>query len=268
MNYEKISNTSIIDKVFDMYYAYDGSSHPDFVRSAARAAVTLRLHGILDATGMPTASFLLQHASLPKFDFRSLRQNNNTNNRSSPPLSSKSSRSDENDSGFEQGVVPIESELDDEYDLLPSPSKNEQNSKFETSFHYGHDSTFGVGGVSVDDDIDKLREIIGSLDSAITRLAQSTKVVMKCHQKRCNLLRSVFSGLGSFKGLSSNFRESLCDHIQRMVDVTTEEESCIFGLNDGKSFISLRKKICTKYANIFVSCFVASFFVIVSSCSC
>merc|ERR1719215_114119 len=59
---------------------------------------------------------------------------------------------------------------------------------------------------------------------------------MKCHQKRCNLLRSVFSGLGSFKGLSSNFRESLCDHIQRMEDVTTEEESCIFGLNDAVSW--------------------------------
>ena len=39
-----------------------------WVRTAAQAAVALQLHGVLETTGLPSASARLQHASLPSFN--------------------------------------------------------------------------------------------------------------------------------------------------------------------------------------------------------
>ena len=250
LNKQKIRSSSAIDKAFELYYSCDGSSHPNFIQSAARAAVTLKLHGILDASGMPAASFRLQHASLPKFDFRSLRNENSKNDRQSPLPSLESSRSDENENGFENGVVPIESELDDEYDLLPLPTPNDKlvpkppdltgksAGEDEEYFHYGHDATFGVGGVSVDDDIDKLREIIGNLDSAVIRLGNASKVISKSNRKRCALMESVAKGLASFKGLRTDLGNALQCHVLMIEESINEEVSCSIVLNEGMSFVS------------------------------
>ena len=208
---------------------------------------------------MPTASFRLQHASLPKFDFRSLREGNSNHDRSTPPPSLESSRSEENENGFESGVVPIESELDDEYDLLPLPSPNDKfvsdsqvsnqndENKEANYFHYGHDSTFGVGGVSVDDDIDKLREIIGNLDSAIVRLRYATRVISKSNRKRSILLRSVAKGLTSFNGLDKEFGDELSFHIPAIEESINEEISCSVILNEGLLFayVTICKSILT-----------------------
>lgn len=118
-----------------------------WVRTAAQAAIALKLHGILDATGYNSASAKLQHASLPKFDtskwWRGTDEEDisgevavvvgDEDGRSNHPGKNQKDgrgtldRSQKNKSEgecFENGVVSIESELESDfagYDLLPEP---------------------------------------------------------------------------------------------------------------------------------------------------
>jgi hypothetical protein len=103
-----------------------------WVRTAAQAAVALQLHGVLETTGLPSASARLQHASLPSFD-------NSRNLAWTDDDRGKLTRNDSEDveeniveDSFEEGVMHVQDELtsdclmeqDDEqgYDLLPLPA--------------------------------------------------------------------------------------------------------------------------------------------------
>ena len=82
-----------------------------WVRTAAQAAVALQLHGILETTGLPSASARLQHASLPNFN----------NSRSSGWVDDDGEKLVANDSeenvestvvdSFEEGVLHVQDEL-------------------------------------------------------------------------------------------------------------------------------------------------------------
>lgn len=219
-----------------------------WIRTAAQAAVALKLHGILDISGMPTASAKLQHASLPKFDFRSWRGKGRSDRPNSPPPSLESSECDNGETGFESGVISIESELDGGFDLLPSPNLNDNSTDYpsrassdgvsgeKSRFHYGHDSTFGVGGVSVDDDIGKLREIIGNLDATIVRCHSATKYVSKAQKKRNGIIRSTLNELSSFQGLGHDVAGSILDAVTAIDDSTSAESSSNLAMVDGKIF--------------------------------
>eukprot|EP00588_Corethron_pennatum_P003403 CAMPEP_0194293256 /NCGR_PEP_ID=MMETSP0169-20130528/47522_1 /TAXON_ID=218684 /ORGANISM="Corethron pennatum, Strain L29A3" /LENGTH=661 /DNA_ID=CAMNT_0039041705 /DNA_START=153 /DNA_END=2135 /DNA_ORIENTATION=+ len=104
------------------YPAADLAVHPSFtwIRSAAQAAVYLRLYGMLDAAGMSSASVRLQHASLPTFTFSSWRggdggaaDGDRVEARPPPRASTPSS--------YGEGARQVSSELDadtDGYDLV------------------------------------------------------------------------------------------------------------------------------------------------------
>jgi len=250
INDQHLPTPSVIDQAFDLYCAFDVSSNPHlaWIRTAAQAAVALKLHGILDISGMPTASSKLQHASLPKFDFRSWRGEDRSDRPNSPPPSLESSEVENGEAGFENGVVSIESELDGGFDMLPSPSLNDNSANYPSKasmdgasgersrFHYGHDSTFGVGGVSVDDDIDKLREIIGNLDAAIVRCHSATKSVSKAHKKRSDTIRMMLNELSSFQGLGDDAAGSILDAVASIDDSASSENSSNLAMVDALSW--------------------------------
>ena len=89
------------------------------VKTAAQAAVALRVHGLLETTGLPSASARLQHASLPNFRSSHSRWADEQEGAArqmagdEPP----SFAIDETES-FEHGVVEVEAEG---YDVLPLP---------------------------------------------------------------------------------------------------------------------------------------------------
>ena len=178
-----------------------------WVRTAAQAALALQLHGILETTGYQSASAKLQHASLPKFSKLGALTNSNDDEMGND--GEENQANDETDVDFEEGIICIESKLDDQcalqdnysgngFDMLPSPlpiSKRSalcagsalpiKTSTHKSSFNTIETTQFGVryqdvtsdqgiesvelGDVSVDRDISKLRDIIVSVDVSLSK---------------------------------------------------------------------------------------------------
>lgn len=256
-----------------------------WVRTAAQAAMALKLHGILETTGFPSSSAWLQHASLPRFGQPgsaaqvSWRDEDGPGDgvdlglRPSPgglrgwhnqdgPLGDDGVGGENEQDSFEYGVVQVESELDvgtavseegplgedDGYDMLPLPvpaperrilcagSSSAGSAEFSqihphvlggdskpsraTRFRYesssrrqpegipGHaddsESTL-LGEMSVDNDIDKLREIIGSVDNTLGRCLSASVGIGKMRRKRDALHLDIVRGLDSWEGARGKF---------------------------------------------------------------
>ena len=98
-----------------------------WVRTAAQAAVALQLHGVLETTGLPSASARLQHASLPKFN--SSRESGWSNDDSEVQLRTDSDETptSNDEENFEEGVLQVQdgfdyNDIEEEgagYDLQP-----------------------------------------------------------------------------------------------------------------------------------------------------
>jgi len=225
----------------DSMYSYQPNL--SWVRSAAQAAVALKLHGILETTGMPSASAKLQHASLPEFDNGKQQHGEEDSNDRSPRSTEgeqkRVSTSSASAGYFESGVVAVASGLetntcddaDDEgYDMLPSPvpppekgvlcaGSTDQgaaanDTKVDTNARYDYgsqivqgeasnagDNAAVLGDLSVDRDIDKLREVIGSVDNMLNRCLAAGARIGKARQKENGLHVSILRGMDSWQGL-------------------------------------------------------------------
>lgn len=201
-----------------------------WVRTAAQAAIALRIHGMLETTGMPSASARLQHASLPSFP--ASRQWHDMDN--SPASRRPVVKAEVLSGGFEDGVVQVSSGLassadDEAYDLLPLPvpaperrilnagSGQPQGSATETRFHYGstsipenllyqdEDSTVLLGSISIDDDIDKLREVIGSVDNTLRRCLASGGGIGKVRRDCLHVQLDIVKGFDGWEGMRGQF---------------------------------------------------------------
>lgn len=239
-----------------------------WVRTAAQAAIALRIHGMLETTGMPSASARLQHASLPVFSAGRRWADDLINSEHQTGSSQAGSASGDAPAvphhvGFEDGVVQVSSELrktepdllgieshglndaggdDDGYDMLPLPvpaperrilmaGSNTQTangqamtrsttsalSSQETRFHYGSaslpenflfqddESAVLLGSISIDDNIDKLREVIGSVDNTLRRCLASGGGIGKVRRDRNSVQLNVVKGFDSWEGMRGQF---------------------------------------------------------------
>lgn len=211
-----------------------GTPNFGWVRTAAQAAIALKVHGMLETSGLPSASARLQHASLPSFGNVLARSNSGWEDIDvEAKITSKqhsSSDGKEPGSNFEEGVVN-----DDGFDLLPLPvpaperrilsagSKLDSNHfsdrRQEERFHYGTHSAPGryticdddeigtayLGDVAVDENIDKLREVIGSVDNTLSRCLASSGGIGKAQRERQNLHLNIVGGLDSWAGMRGKF---------------------------------------------------------------
>jgi len=201
-----------------------------WLRAAAQVAMALQFHGILETTGHELTSAKIQNASLPKFrnqqspgSWDEEETGKGHNDRKSRLLDSPKS-----DTNFEVGVVNVDSELNDEqdlggYDLLPSPGPSEEHrvlnagsgvagkansvlqpSKTRSRFVYGTTSseqssadTAVLGSIRVDNDVDKLRDIIRSISHTLDKLHHSSVSIQSAQDRKnafqLEILRSVDS---------------------------------------------------------------------------
>lgn len=232
-----------------------------WVRTAAQAAIALRIHGMLETTGMPSASARLQHASLPSFSGARRWDDIMGSEHHGAPGGTNVPDEMPPHVGFEDGVVQVSSELrrhsnedesdllglggggedddDDGYDLLPLPvpaperrilmagsatgSGNQHGASAshasqEVRFHYGsstipdhylfgsdEDSTVLLGSLSIDDNIDKLREVIGSVENTLRRCLASGGGIGKVRRDRNTVLLDVVKGFDSWEGMRGQF---------------------------------------------------------------
>ena len=219
------------------YFHLSGSDDTPWLRIAARTAMSLQFHGILETTGHESTSAKIQHASLPRFGVSAGNwdEDESINDQNGATLSNHHQESLEGD--FESGVVCIESELVGEdgiegYDLLPSPGPSEEhhvlnatnNSPFisvensplppRVRFVYDTSSDTGnsaqmpsgiltsdaatLGPVKVDGDIDKLKNIIKSMDLILRRLHKSSISIELAQAARNELQLNLLKDIDSF----------------------------------------------------------------------
>ena len=196
---------------------YGITSDLSWVRSAAQAALAMKLHGILENTGYQSSSTKLHHASLPKF---SKRQDQSIGIDESTHTShdrEKADVEDDDDDDFENGIVCIDSCLDEEsgngksdgngFDVLPLPiplhkrsalcaGSSQTNTRIgksnEKSQHKSYNEirpscvdelssydqgSITVGDVSVDRDIERLRGLMQSVDSSLKKAFSSGLII-------------------------------------------------------------------------------------------
>ena len=273
-----------------------GSMHPNlsWVRTAAQAAVALQLHGILETTGLPSASARLQHASLPSF-------NNSRNSGWSEDDGEKLVVNDSEDSAetlvedsFEEGVLHVQDELTSDcfmdqgegYDLLPLPvpaperqilnvseAKRNPSVKNETRFRYGgpilkeglaiesteDEKRVYLGEMAIDENIDKLREIIGSVDNTLSRCMASSSGIERSRREKFMINLDILRGLDSWEGLRGKFvsQRALLKGISNMEQSREVFEESDLTLIDGKinriyisMFLSLTKSDYCYFFNV------------------
>lgn len=248
--------------------------------------MALKLHGVLETTGMPSASAKLQHASLPDFD-------NGNQQYSEEDVSPKSAESNVQERGaskgkdftdcFENGVVAVASELesdpfgdgdDDGYDMLPSPMPPPEQAVLTTvapsggisvdtetannkllkdgsgaRYDYGSradevaspdDSAAVLGDLSVDRDIDKLREVIGSVDNLLSRCLSAGARIGRAKRKGNDLHMSILRGMDSWEGVRGELvsQRALLDGVSTLEIGNVVSESSYVSLKDDVSWQS------------------------------
>jgi len=280
-----------------------GTLHPNlsWVRTAAQAAVALQLHGVLETTGLPSASARLQHASLPKFD--SSRDNGWMNDDGEVQLRTESDESpiSHEEENFEQGVQQVHDGLDPEdldddggYDLLPlpiptterriltysdtRPHKVDSKEAKAERFRYGESppSLRGLahelrsaaedarpallGDIAVDENIDKLRDVIGSVDHTLSRCSASSVAVGTAHREIVALHLDIVRGLDLYEGLKGRFvsQRALLKGVAGIEQSLEVFEESDMALNDGRLNRSVGPGVCV-VSRSFMSVFCVPF---------
>lgn len=275
-----------------------------WVRTAAQAAMALQVHGLLETTGLPSASARLQHASLPSFN-QSARNSGWADEdgvaQESPFVEGDGSVAEGAES-FEHGVVEVESGSDvDGYDLLPLPipaperrilcagsSPQVNNGVFvigtneghfaprEERFHYGIDidrlnlgeqceveSAF-LGDFPVDENIDKLREVIGSVDNTLHRCLSASGGIGEARSDRLAFHLELVRGFDSWEGLRGRFisQRALLKGVSGLEQSKDVAEESDLEVVDGKLVLawllpsSSFADFCYRHIMAGVTCFV------------
>jgi hypothetical protein len=262
------------------FFTSPGSSQPNlsWVRTAAQAAMALQLHGILETTGLPSVSAKLQQASLPNFG--SSRNSAWNAEESDIRIAQEEETIAEGEAGegFEEGVEHVSDELESEcidenmgYDLLPLPvpaperrilSLGDSSSvnamsleQRETRFRYGSPTLGGrlqvndeddlrpayLGDIAVDENIDKLREVIGSVDNTLSRCLASSGGIGRARRERLALHLEVVRGLDSWEGLRGKFvsQRALLKGVSGIQQSKEVFEESDLALIDGKFYFTM-----------------------------
>ena len=277
--------STLLAKKPSSYIHLSGNDETPWLRIAARTAMSLQFHGILETTGHESTSAKIQHASLPRFGVSAGNwdedESNNVQNRATP--SNHKQESVEGD--FESGVVCIESELVGEddvegYDLLPSPGPSEEHHVLNATsngifmseeenylplrvrFVYDTLSTSNspqmpsgshatetvtLGPVKVDGDIDKLKSIIKSMDLILKRLHESSITIELAQATRTELQLNLLKDIDSFgdSRVSVINQRSLVNGAASLSRSNTALRVSNESISDGKN---IKPKLFTHYS--------------------
>jgi hypothetical protein len=275
-----------------------------WVRTAAQAAVALQLHGVLETTGLPSASARLQHASLPNFKASRIVTWVEEDGDYIGRKDSEESDQKTLEESFEEGVLHVEDELklssdfidvhDDGngYDLLPLPVPAPERqilsvgeigarieSNKETRFRYGElpvetsfvamrteeDKRVYLGEMAIDENIDKLRDVIGHVDNTLSRCLASGGGIEQARGHCQSLHLRILSGLDSWEGLSGKFvsQRALLKGITGVEQSREVFEESDLALIDGELFIlRVDRRLILKKAH----CFFVLLFMCIKIC--
>jgi hypothetical protein len=222
-----------------------------WIRTAAQAAVALKVHGFLETTGLQSASAKLQHAALPSYGKQ--RWKNDCSDEEGSAEGGAEGAAVANN--FEEGVVH-----DDGFDLLPLPvpaperriltvGSLQQNFENAKRFTYGNGELDGsqhftsdggtafLADIAVDENIDKLREVIGSVDNTLNRCLTSLGKIEEATYKRNILNHDIVKGLDSWPEMRGKFvsQRSLMKGVSGIEQSTDVSEESTLNFAEGKN---------------------------------
>ena len=215
----------------------------------------------------------MQHASLPSFN--NSRNSEWVDDDGEKLTMNDSDDSGENlvQDSFEEGVLHVQDELASEsimdegegdgYDLLPLPvpaperqilnvseAKKKSHAQKEPRFRYGDPSLqeglvldnkedekrVYLGEMAIDENIDKLREVIESVDTTLSRCMASSCGIERSRNERIMLDLDILRGLDSWQGLRGKFvsQRALLKGVSNMEQSKEVFEESDLTLIDGK----------------------------------
>ena len=220
-----------------------------WLRAAAQVALRLEFHNVLETTGYEATSTKIQHASLPRFG--STRPSGSWDENDLQHSSDSKSGDSPGSASFESGVVNIRSELgeetrDDGFDLLPSPGPSEihrvlsaggavSSAKVDSIKRYAYeasrddpksnvDENARVGSLRIEQDIDKLRIIVKSIDRTLGKLHSSAARIQAAQKSRGALLLNMLKDVSSLGDGDVLNQRSLVGGVASLQRTVTEAE--------------------------------------------
>ena len=262
----KSSAYAILSTLLSKKFSDDNDT--PWLRIAARTAMALQFHGILETTGHESTSARIQHASLPKFGRSSGSWDEGETD--------KKNQQESAEGDFEADVICVESELIGEddaegYDLLPSPGPSEEHHVLNatndirsvlkgrtysppptrcvysvaTTSDSPRTNALILGSVKVDSDIDKLKGIIKSVDNILKRLHKSSTIIEAAQTTRnalrLDLLKDIDSFGDSRGGVIS--QRSLVDGVAALGRSNTVTKLSNQNVSDGKCAVQSKSVI-------------------------
>ena len=171
---------------------HEGRLNLKWIRTAAQAAMALQIHDLLETTGLQSASARLQHLSLPP-TFASGPRDDDKDEPSAEPETSTTS------TPFEDGVVTVGGLDDEGYDWLPEPVMAPDLLRTDPESHKDRYS------YEVDENVESLRDVIGSVANTMARCQASSGTIRKALKERQDLHLGILRGLDSWEGMRGQF---------------------------------------------------------------
>ena len=215
----KERNLSLASSLLQYLPSPSNAKNLDWVRSAAQAALVLKVHGLLETAGYQSTSTTLQHASLPQFS------SNNDHEGMDSVVASGNEDTGAEDCDDKDCISELGNESHDEYDgfdVLPHPlplpersalcagnvypsqlvttvSETRSYSTYTYSMHerdhYGTTRHTSLGDIEVERDIERLRELLQRVDRCFASCCNALGVINEHRRSKevihVNILRSI-----------------------------------------------------------------------------
>ena len=201
-----------------LYYLPSASQtkNLEWVRTAAQAALNLKLHGLLETAGYQSTSTKLQHASLPQFA--------STNTRTGM----ESGALDHETSNRREDTTMMASNSDDDgFDILPEPfplaersalcagsiyptraGANASETELYSTYSLHDQDCYGamqthtsLGDMEVERDVDRLRDLLRRVDKSFASCCNALIGIGEHRRSRESLLISMLRSIDIWEGM-------------------------------------------------------------------
>lgn len=229
-----------------------------WVRTAAQAALVLRVHGLLETAGYESTSTKLQHASLPQFASTKARGSGDSNG----------SMDDGKDSKDGEGGDSCSFNDDDDecdgFDVLPEPLPLSERSalcavrtisRHEESMHgktqsrsgatshaghcrgdlYGmHNNSTSLGDIDVERDTGRLRDLLRQVDKSFSLCCVAMSIIGENRHARAQLQMNILRSIDSWEGMRGKIlaQRPLLNGVNSLENTSRQTDDCYVAFSE------------------------------------
>lgn len=209
---EKMS--SLRASVFHYLPSPNQTKNLEWVRSAAQAALVLKLHGLLETAGYQSTSTKLQHASLPQY------APNNADKRIECGTSDRNAEENIDGSHANDAISNVSDDECDGFDMLPDPlpfpersalcagsvyptlpSDNISYSAYSNRDRYGTMQNTTLGDIEVERDIDRLRGLLRRVDKSFATCCNALTGINEHRKSRDSIHINIIRNIDNWNGM-------------------------------------------------------------------